>query len=113
MIAGSRPTGVIHDLVDPCRSRIRHQEAQDPSRSVSGEDGCVDPVEAAGKEAQQTLPQGRYRSAAIPAVDDASRSLPAAVLQSERSAMEEALYEIESMHRFAGPKHGSTIEFAG
>jgi len=85
-IIGSVPTSLRrpHEPADLCRSRVRHQEAQDSPRAVSGEAGSIAALEAARSPDCQALRPRRHGSPAISAIVHAPRTRHAAGVQPER-----------------------------
>ena len=86
------------------------KEAEDPAGEISGTHGWTDSVGPARGPHPTVLSEGGPRASSLRSVSDVAHSLCAVVLQPRPSpgqvlsdpAMEDMLYEIESVRRFVG-----------
>ena len=88
--------------VDIFGTGARHEEATDTSRGVSGEDGRADPVGAAGESDRAVLSEGGPRPPAVRAAELLRVHCVQLFYNLSDPGMEDLLYEVESVRRFAG-----------
>ena len=80
----------------------RFEKTPDAARDLSGEDGPAGSLGAAGEAHRTVLPEGGLRSPALSAADDAGVHCVQLFHDLSDPGMEDLLYEVESVRRFAG-----------